>query len=36
LVCITWGKAMDKAIADRADALERIKQLEIHSQIVSE
>jgi hypothetical protein len=34
--CITWGKSMDKAIADRADALKRIKELEVNSEIVSE
>ena len=28
LHCITWGNAMDKAKADRADALKRIKKLE--------
>jgi hypothetical protein len=36
LECITWGKAMDKAIADRADALQRIKQLEVDLKIVGE
>jgi len=34
--CLTWGQAMDKAIADRADALKRIKELEVNSEIVSE
>ena len=36
LECITWGKAMDKAVADRANALQRIKDLEIAAKIVGE
>jgi len=36
LACITWGKAMDQAIADRARALETIKDLEVSPKIVSE
>jgi hypothetical protein len=32
--CLKWGKAMDKAKADRADALERIKKLECDSTIL--
>jgi hypothetical protein len=33
--CITWGQAMNKAVADRRDALKRIKELEVDSEILA-
>ena len=35
LECITWGKAMDKAVEDRARALQTIKDLEVSPKIVA-
>jgi hypothetical protein len=34
--CLTWGKAMDKAVAKRAEALEQIRALECWNTIVTE
>ncbi len=34
LKCLTWGQAMNKAVADRRDALKRIKELEVDSEIL--
>jgi hypothetical protein len=34
--CLTWGYAMDKAVKQRAEALEQIKALECWNTIVTE
>jgi len=36
LECVTWGKAMDRAVQQRAEALIKIKGLETSDLIVAE